>query len=322
MLNPNLKLTPRPGIILAASLFSLLFWIIGLAIWFLTSHLGALLRLGYLGCVLAIGLATWASLPRAKRSHGRRLILVIIGSFLFFAILGMGVGDIQVEGFFFALWAGASGNAFYHYLIAKFFGPLLFGRIWCGWACWTAMILDLLPFKRSQGRLPEKFGWIRDLHFALSMSLTLLLAVGSNYANRFTNGSATGLYWFLAGNIAYYILGITLAYVLKDNRAFCKYLCPVSVPLKLGSRFALLKIKGDRNSCNSCGACSRVCPMNIDVRAYIKEGSRVLSTECILCQTCVGACPRQALQLSFGLDRGRPEKLIITRSSKLQTVIK
>jgi hypothetical protein len=38
-----------------------------------------------------------------------------------------------------------------HYLIAKVFGPMLFGRIWCGWACWTVMVLDLL---RSSFEMP------------------------------------------------------------------------------------------------------------------------------------------------------------------------
>ena len=31
---------------------------------------------------------------------------------------------------------------------------------------------------------------------------------------------------FLAGNALYYIAGIALAFAFKDNRAFCKYLCP------------------------------------------------------------------------------------------------
>ena len=37
----------------------------------------------------------------------------------------------------------------------------------------------------------------------------------------------------------YYLVGITMAVVLKDNRAFCKYVCPVTVPLKISSRFSL-----------------------------------------------------------------------------------
>ena len=39
-------------------------------------------------------------------------------------------------------------------------------------------------------------------------------------------------------NLLYYIVGISLAYALKDNRAFCKYICPVTVFLKPASYFA------------------------------------------------------------------------------------
>ncbi len=36
-----------------------------------------------------------------------------------------------------------------------------------------------------------------------------------------------------------------MAFTLKDNRAFCKYVCPITVFLKATSRFSLLKIGGD-----------------------------------------------------------------------------
>jgi polyferredoxin len=169
------------------------------------------------------------------------------------------------------------------------------------------MILDLLPYKRSSGRLPGRWGWLRYGHFGLSLGLVLLLWFGLGY-----RAGATGLhalYWFLAGNALYYALGIGLAVALKDNRAFCKYVCPVSVPLKLGARFALLKVKGDGGKCNNCRACARMCPMDIRIPDYTQKGERVLSTECNLCQTCITVCPREALSLSFGLDVGGRELL-------------
>jgi len=100
-----------------------------------------------------------------------------------------------------------------------------------------------------------------------------------------------------------------LAYALKDNRAFCKYICPVSVPLKITSRFSLLKIAGDATKCNDCRACVRMCPMDVRISDYILNGERVLSTECSLCQTCITVCARDALKLSFGFDMGGKDLL-------------
>ena len=56
------------------------------------------------------------------------------------------------------------------------------------------------------------------------------------------------LYWFLIGNLIYYGLGFLLAVVLKDNRAVCKYVCPIPVFQKIGSRFSLMKINIKREN--------------------------------------------------------------------------
>lgn len=74
------------------------------------------------------------------------------------------------------------------------------------------------------------------------------------------------MFWcFLIGNILYYAIGIALAFAFKDNRAFCKYICPVTVFLKPASYFSLLRIKCDEEKCISCGKCKSVCPMDVDV---------------------------------------------------------
>lgn len=55
--------------------------------------------------------------------------------------------------------------------------------------------------------------------------------------------------------------GIALAYICKDNRAFCKYICPMNVEVPNNSR------------------------------------KRKNATECILCMKCVEECPKKALKL-------------------------
>lgn len=147
---------------------------------------------------------------------------VEVGLFLVGFAIFMGHENVQFEGAIFGLLTGVIQMAVIHYLIAKVFGPVLFGRLWCGWACWTVMVLDLLPFKRPSGRLPGRWGWVRNLHFALSLIFVLLLF----YVFGFRDG-ATGtiaVVWFIAGNLLYCAIGIGLAYTLKDNRAFCKYI--------------------------------------------------------------------------------------------------
>ena len=102
------------------------------------------------------------------------------------------------------------------------------------------------------------------------------------------------MFWaFLIGNVMYYAVGIILAFAFKDNRAFCKYICPVTIFLKPMSYFSLLRIECDKSKCISCGKCKKVCPMEVDVIDNSRK--RENGTECILCFECVKNCLKDAL---------------------------
>ena len=295
----------------------LAFLTLGTVMWHSSGAIMALFFFGYIGVSVGVGLGLYAALPKKKKPFGRKLSLFLVGSFLVGFAAIYGEENMQIEGLFFGLMSGVFQVAVVHYLIAKVFGPILFGRIWCGWACWTVMILDLLPFQRPSGRLPHRYGWFRYLHFAISLGLVALAWYGFGFTEGAMGRSA--LAWYITGNLFYYAIGIMLAYALKDNRAFCKYVCPVSVPLKITSRFALLKIGGEAEKCNNCQACVKMCPMDVRVPEYILNAQRVLSTECSLCQTCITVCSKDALKLSFGFDLGGKE-LLRERAPKLTIV--
>ena len=286
----------------------LAFWVIAILLWQTTGRPFYLFNFGYIGTALGVGLGTYSFLPRKQRKWGRRLAQFLIGGYML-VFLGLILREnMQLEGFFFYLLAGIFAGAVIHYLVAKVAGPLLFNRGWCGWSCWTAMILDLLPYRRNKaGRLPGGWGWLRYVHFAFSLALVLLMWFGRGY--RVVSQSFLELGWLLIGNLLYYVVGIGLAYALKDNRAFCKYVCPIPVLQKITSRFALLKIEGSAQNCTDCGACVLACPMDIRVADYARQGKRVISSECILCFECVNVCQDNALGASFKLDGGRLELL-------------
>ena len=195
--------------------------------------------------------------------------------------------NMQIEGFWYYLFTGVFEAATIHYAVAKIFGPLIFGRGWCGFACWTAMILDLLPYKIPQ-QTRKKWGYIKYITFLFSF-----VFVSALFAFKIKNMENILFWAFLMGNALYYIIGIILAFKLKDNRAFCKYICPITVFLKPMSYFSLIRIKCDKSKCISCGKCKNVCPMNVDMTDNSRK--RKNGTECILCMECTKICPKSAL---------------------------
>jgi formate hydrogenlyase subunit 6/NADH:ubiquinone oxidoreductase subunit I len=64
-----------------------------------------------------------------------------------------------------------------------------------------------------------------------------------------------------------------------------------------------------KRKCSECGLCEKNCPMNIKLMDYKKQGKRILSTECILCCTCIDVCPEKAIHMTFKYDHGNKEYL-------------
>lgn len=263
----------------------LVFEVVAVALWLALDNMFYLFNFSYIGTAVAVGLALYGN----KKKYARRAVQFAVGLYILVYLGFLCHENMQIEGFWYYLFLGVFEAAVIHYAVAKIFGPLLFGRGWCGYACWTAMVLDLLPFKEPEG--PRRhWGAVRYLVFAAS-----LVFVGALFVLNVPNKGDVVWWSFIVGNVLYYAVGIALAYRLKDNRAFCKYVCPVTVFLKPMSYFSLLRIKVDEDACISCGTCERVCPMNVEVPSNAR--SKVNATECILCLKCVEECPKDALSL-------------------------
>lgn len=265
----------------------LFFEIVAVGLWRGLHNLFYLFNFTYIGLAIAVGLFLYEKQYR----HARRLVQLLVGLYMLVYLGLICRENMQIEGFWYYLFSGVFEAAVIHYAVAKIGGPLLFGRGWCGYACWTAMVLDFLPYRIPRGGRRFR-GWGRYVVFFLS-----LVFVGALFLSGVSDAVKEEIIFksFIIGNLLYYAAGIFLAFALKDNRAFCKYLCPAAVFLKMGSRFALLRIKVDESACTGCGACRRVCPMEVDLTDPSRK--RKNGTECILCLSCVKACPQKAVRL-------------------------
>ena len=268
-----------PPIVLLA-----VFEAVAITLWLTKENVFYLFNFSYIGASVALGVALFIQGNR----NARRVTQLLVGLYMLVYLGLISNENMQIEGFWYYLFTGTFEAATIHYAVAKIFGPLVFGRGWCGYACWTAMVLDFLPYKVPQQPRKKGLGWIRYAMFVASFVFVsgLFLAHVGNIERI--------MFWaFIIGNVAYYAVGIGLAYAFKDNRAFCKYVCPITVFLKPMSFFSLTRITCDHDKCIGCGRCRRVCPMGVDM--LDDSRSRENGTECILCLECVRSCPKKAL---------------------------
>lgn len=261
------------------------FELVAVILYLTTKNLFYLLNFSYIGTCITVG----GYLYMNNIKYARNVVQFAVGLYMLIYLGIISNENMQIEGFWYYLFLGVFEAAVIHYLVAKIIGPIIFGRGWCGYACWTGMILDLLPYKVPKEKR-KKLGFIRYITFLLSFIFVAIL-----FIFKFDNLSNIMFWAFIIGNVIYYITGISLAFIFKDNRAFCKYICPITIFLKPVSYFALIRVKRDKDKCINCKKCIKSCPMNVDMLDNSRK--RKNATECILCNNCVRNCPKKALHL-------------------------
>lgn len=173
----------------------LIFIIIGITLFITKQNLFYLFNFGYIGFSISLGIFLYIQ----KVKVARRIVQFLVGSYM---LLYLGIiyqENMQIEGFWFYLFTGVFEAATIHYVVAKIFGSLIFGRGWCGYACWTAIVLDLLPFKTSSQR--KNLSFINYISFLLSFTFVLSLFLMNVF-----DIERIMFISFIIGNLCYYAI--------------------------------------------------------------------------------------------------------------------
>ena len=211
-----------------------------------------------------------------------------------------------------------SGTYHYSLYVLGFIGMvgMFFGRFICAWFCPFGLIQDLLhkiPLFHKKKSLPGH-RYLKYLKYVILVVFVILLPMT-------ILSSGTGKPWFceyicpsgtLVGGIPLMIaneslraqigwrfglklviLGLIIVGAIKFYRPFCKYLCPLGALYSLANPFSLYRLKIDKDKCVGCGACSKVCKMDVDVMNHPN------SMECIRCGKCKATCPKGAITSTF-----------------------
>ncbi|MFA7361160.1 MAG: 4Fe-4S binding protein [Candidatus Kapaibacterium sp.] len=266
-----------------------------------------LLSIKYLAVfiVAAVGItAIWMN----KLSFKVRLILMSV-SFLMFGVITI-----------FAPWlfitpspVCASTKPFLYGLRPQFLATLsvigvmslVVGKGFCGTVCPVGALQELLYriplfMKLKQIKVPFKItNTVRIALFILFLIVAFAFATSTYfYYNLFDL-----IHWEFEMQWIEFIqfmifLVIVLSVSLFSYRPFCYFICPMGLYTWVLEHTAPLKVRVNKDVCNSCGACEKASPCN--AVTGIVEGNK-LRADCHLCGDCIKSCSQSALY--FGLKK-------------------
>ena len=203
--------------------------------------------------------------------------------------------------------------AFYVAGFLMFVGALL-GRFACGWLCPFGLIQDLLhkiPFFRKVDTFKgdkhlRKLKYVVLLLFVilLPMFLVDILGQGAPYFCKLVCPAGTleggiplvlmnrsmqsTIGWLYAWKNV--LLALTVFLSILIYRPFCKYICPLGAVYSVFNPIAVFRYRVDKEKCTDCGACAKVCKMQVN------PAQNPNHPECIRCGACKKSCPAGAIR--------------------------
>lgn len=222
-------------------------------------------------------------------------------------------------------------------LVCLIAATLLFGRVYCSVVCPLGIFQDFFNWLSKKFDKKKKYGykeenkWLRygilaALILAWLLGFTFLVGLVEPYSayGRMADELLKPLY-ILGNNLFAWISEKTGSYrffkvvlSLKSvtsltvavltlliighisyhhGRTWCNTICPVGTVLGFFSRFALMRVRIDKDKCNHCQACGRKCKaFCIDSKNQTIDYSR-----CVGCFDCLDTCKQKAL--TYGLPR-------------------
>jgi ferredoxin len=180
----------------------------------------------------------------------------------------------------------------------------------CGWICpvgtlseYTSMLGAKL-FRRNR-KMPRKadLGLMSVKYLLFLAFLIPIMAIPASWLTLYFIGEGAKmrdgmmlLFFMDASNLTLIVLGSLFALTLFFKSFWCRYLCPYGALLGFLSYLSPFKVRRYEDRCVHCGACTRNCPMQVDV----EKEEVVTSAECFGCLSCVSHCPGEgALDMTF-----------------------
>lgn len=215
---------------------------------------------------------------------------------------------------------GSSKFKFSYYIVGMmiFIGVML-GRAVCGFLCpfgWFQELLHKIPSRKFSTRRLHILTWLKYvilIVFVIVLPVTIVneIGLGDPFFCKYicpagileggiplslaNAGIRDSLGWLFTWKSCILLSIVVLSVFFY--RPFCKWICPLGAFYAMFNKISVYRFSIDTDKCTSCGACSSVCKMDVEVFRTPNHA------ECIRCGDCVHACPHQAIGKAFSLKK-------------------
>lgn len=183
------------------------------------------------------------------------------------------------------------------------------GRSFCSWLCPAGGLQEIAAVTRPKTVKRKKINWLKFVIWLPWLGLIVFIGMkaggfkSAELFYQFEKGvsiSNPGAYIIYYGvMVIFLILSLTLG-----KRAGCHTICWMAPFMILGRKLGKLlhipslMIKAEPDKCVSCGKCTKVCSMSINVMEDLNAGS-IQSADCINCGACADNCEKGVFTYKF-----------------------
>jgi len=174
-----------------------------------------------------------------------------------------------------------------------------FGKgAYCGWICSCGGLAETLGDEYRKlalhGPKPRSLEHVGQVILFIIAALTLWnLSVPKLAPSLFSE--LRSLYKIIVDVCLAGVAGVG-AYFFLSGRVWCRFFCPLAALMHIYTKFSKYRILSDKKKCISCGNCTRVCHMGIDVMNFANKGYPMGDYECVRCSACIVECPVDCLR--------------------------
>ena len=227
----------------------------------------------------------------------------------------------QALGIFMVFWGAVMS------LVATPVLTYFYGKRWyCSWVCGCGGLAETAgdPYRHLSDK--SRTAWRWEVRIIYSVLVAIVLITALLWAHFASGGTLLGeagtvaakWYGFAIGSVFSGVIGVGF-YPIMGSRVWCRFGCPMAAYLGLLQKhFSRFRISTNGAQCISCGNCSNVCEMGIDVQQYAQRGEPIVRASCVGCGMCSTACPRGVLNLENGPREGRTQASPLIHADSLR----